>query len=186
MEIPAECLNSDFITQFCWLAFALEIDFLSLSLFLRPPFLPSSLRLLEEVEQAMGGFRLQRCSKCRVSQTETCGTVQLWTHLQEATGMKLLHSPTQHCLSVCKSVKLFVRLFLLPVCGKASCPIFTIYFLTLPASPLSVSHCLSLPYSLIVSLYLALLQPLRLWMRLSWLLWSFVVMTKRVKAIGWR
>lgn len=85
MEIPAECLNSYFITQFCWLAFVLKIDFLSLSLFLGLPFLPSSLRVLEEVELTTGCFRLQRCSKCRVSQTETRGTVQLWTHLQEAT-----------------------------------------------------------------------------------------------------
>lgn len=108
MEITAECLNSRFIAPFfCWLAFALEIDFFSLS-FPFPPSLPSSRRLLEEVEQAAAAcFRLQRCSKCRVSQTETHGSVQLWTHLQEAsergTRMKLLHSPTRRCLSVCKS-----------------------------------------------------------------------------------
>lgn len=41
--------------------------------------------------------------------------------------MKPLHSPTQHSQ--------YVNLLLFPVYGEASCPIFTIYFLTLPASP---------------------------------------------------
>lgn len=57
---------------------------ISVHFFLGPPSLLSSFSLLDEVEQAVGCFRLQRCSKCTVSPTETRGTAQLLTHLQEA------------------------------------------------------------------------------------------------------
>lgn len=79
--------------------------------------------------------------------------------------MTLLHSPTPHCLYVRK----FEYLLLFTICGKRPVPFY--YLLShSPTLPLSVSNCLSMPYSLIVSLYLALLQPLCLKMRLSWLL----------------
>lgn len=83
---------------------------------LQPSSLPSSPRLLKKVEQAAGCFRLQRCSKCGVSQTKTPGSSQLWTHLQEASKqgmrMELLHSPHSRLsvyLSVCKSESLLLN-----------------------------------------------------------------------------
>lgn len=84
-----------------------------------------------------GCFRLHRCSKCGAGPTEARGSAQPWTHLQEAservsegTGMELLTFP-HSTQSVCP----YVNLTVCPLLGEASCPIFTIYFLTLPASP---------------------------------------------------
>lgn len=153
MEIPAKCLNSYFILPFCWLAFVLEIDFLSSVPFFSA--LPSCLRLLEEAERAAGGFRLHLCSKCRVCQAETWGTAQLWEDLQEeseqGTGMKLLHSPTQHRLSACKSARLSNRLSVCFYClyvAKCIVPflLFTFSHSQPPplCSPLFVPHWLSL------------------------------------------
>lgn len=124
--------------------------------------LPSCLGLLEEVERAGGGFRLHLCSKCRVCQAEARGTAQLWEDLQEeSTRMKLLHSPTQHRLPACKSARLSNRLSVCFYClyvAKRIVSFFTIYFLTLPASPtLQPTVC----PSLIVS-HSALQKPRRL------------------------
>lgn len=73
-----------------------------------------------------GCFRLHRCSKCGAGPTEARGSAQPWTHLQEAS--ERVSEGTQ---SVCP----YVNLTVCPLLGEASCPIFTIYFLTLPASP---------------------------------------------------
>lgn len=156
--------------------------FLLCPFILCPPSRPSCLGLLEKVDRAAGSFRIQTCSECRVCQAETRGTAQLWEHLQEeieqGTGMKLLHSPTQHRLSACKSARLSNRLSVCLYClyvAKRIVPflLFTFSHSQPPplCSPLFVPHWLSL--------IRLLLKPLRLWMRLSWLLlswllWSFV------------
>lgn len=122
--------------------------------FLCPPSRSSCLGLLEEVERTGGGFRPQTCSECRVCQAEAQGTAQLWEHLQEeseqGTGMKLLHSPTQHRLSACKSARLSNRLSVCLYClyvAKRIVPflLFTFSHSQPPplCSPLFVPHWLS-------------------------------------------
>lgn len=164
MEIPAECLNSCFITGSCWLAFVQKNQFL----FPRPSLLSAFISLAVWKGWAGSGcLRQQGCSKCRVSQAETRGTVKLWTHLQEANGASrwICYIAPLDTLSLygCESACLTGRLSAsVPCMWRSVLSHFLLFtFSHSPSLPLSVSHCLSRPYSLIVSLYLALLQPLR-------------------------
>ena len=167
MEITAECLNSHFITPFLltcicsgdWFFLFFSPPRLSLSFFFPGP--PSScLHLsgcLRRLSGQRGCFRLHRCSKCGVGLTEARGSVQPWTHLQEAS--ERVKAPGWSCyipplntirLSVCKSDCLSTP--------RRSVLSHLWYLLShTPCLPLPAFHCLSLPSSRIVSLYLALL-----------------------------
>lgn len=133
MEITAECLNSHFITPFLLTCICCGDWFFFFSALCPLFFFPGPPSSAFISQAAWGGwagqpgcFRLHRCSKCGAGPTEARGSAQPWTHLQEAS--ERVSEGTQ---SVCP----YVNLTVCPLLGEASCPIFTIYFLTLPASP---------------------------------------------------
>lgn len=119
--------------------------------------LPSCVGLQAGVAEAVGGLFPERHGERRVSQIETLGSHgHIYRDASGALDVTLLLLSLSVCLSVCKSV----RLLLFTTCGKRprSPPPFFFYYLlshSPPFSPPSASNCLSLPYSSIVSLYLA-------------------------------
>lgn len=137
MEITAECLNSHFITPFLLTCICSRNWFFFLSVFSFFFFpLPSSLRLLEEVEQAaaVSGYRdVVSVESVRLRPVGAFSYGHIYRKpASGAVGWSCYVPPLN---AVCLYVNLTVCLLLLPVCAEASCPIFTIYFLTLPASP---------------------------------------------------
>lgn len=185
-EITADCLNSHFIPLFLLTCICFRNGFF----FSLWPFLPLGLHLCLHVSGCLEGLSRQRVvSGYRdVVSVESVrlgpmGTMDTF-YWKQASGTPEWRSYTPLLYTVCMYVNLNVCFHSLYV-GKRPVPFY--YLLShSPTLPLSVFNCLSMPYSSIVSLYLALLQPLRLKMRLSWLLWSFVRVTKRVKAISRR
>lgn len=171
MEIPPKCLNSYFITIFCWLAFPLQIDFCSLSLFF------CVLHLFLHLWAAGGNFWLQRaCGECRVGGWRPVGLLKIghiyrkwmWRALGWSGYIPPLNIVCLHVnLPACPATSLSASV---PCMWRSV--LSRLYYLLshTPSLPHFVAHCLSPPFSLIVSLYLAALQPLCLWMRLSRLL----------------
>ncbi len=137
MEITAECLNSHFITLFCWLAFVLEIDFFFP---LCPAFLlhlclhlSGCLKRLSR-RRAVSGYRdVVSVESVRLRPVGALSYGHIYR--KEASGALRWSCYIPRLNAVCLYVNPTVCLPLFPVCGEASCPIFTIYFLTLPASP---------------------------------------------------
>lgn len=176
MEITAECLNSCFITLFflltciCsrnWFFFS-ALPFFPFFFFFLGLHLSGCLKRLSRQRVVSGYKDVVNVESVRPRPEGAFSYGHIYRKQASAAPGWSCYIPLLN--AVCLYVNLTVCLLLFPECSEASCPIFIIYFLTLPASPLSVSHRLSLPNSLIVSLYHVLLQPLRLKMRLSWLL----------------
>lgn len=112
---------------------------------------PSCVGLQAGVEEAVGGLFPERCGERRVSQIETLGS---HGHIYRAPCM--LHSCSCLFLYVCLYVNLCVCFYSLHVVSVPPPPFFLLFtFSQSHPPPLSASNCLSLPYSSIVSLYLA-------------------------------
>lgn len=149
---------------------------------LRPPCLPSCFMSLKGlcIQQVVSGYRDVESLESQIGTHGSCGHI----YMKQVIGWQgwCCSSPLLNifCLYVCKSD----CQLLFTICGKRPVAFFFLLFTFSQSHPPPVCIQLFVPaLFLIVSLYLVLLQPLCLKMRLSWLLWSLIGVTKRVKAI---
>lgn len=179
VDMGNQCSAEKWISSaiFCWLALTQEIDF---SPFVLSSLFNSTFRF-QILEALNGQASVSGWWDITVGSVWDWDPWELQAHLLEAseqmTGRKLLQSPAQYPWSVCKFD------LSLCFCSLYVVSVLSLFNYLLSHGPTLPPLCIQLsqPHLLIVSLYLTLVELLCLIMRLSWLLSSFMKVTK-----GWK